>query len=413
MYAFLTEAVKRRFILELRNFWQYHPRYRDIVDKIQGKYSFKERPQYGIILKTSSANHVQLSADNFLCTIESYCHLAKFENHPGFSVEWVQEDKVAVRAASEAAGYPTFPSPPGIYFIDILKAAEDSPPYNVENTYEFMVDPLLEIQDETATKVDDFTWATQNPYLEGTTRVYEMPGSIPYVRDVNYTESPSTGEIVVTNPLPTGAYLSVDYRYPAPSTGPWRIAENFAHKNAIPGVSLAFGRRVLEGDRLAVVVHSHRQPTALEYGGKWDLSLDFDVLARGENAQQEISDATVLYLWGIARNRLSTEGIEIVNVTMGGETEEVYDENADDFFYNSTFSVQVQTDWCIHVPLSATVRRVSPQTAAQIAEVAAMSDDQLIEAQNVQNIHTLESLGLLSLQDPFFAGRSSTFETIK
>ncbi len=52
MYNFLTEATKRRFILELRRFWQYHPKYRDIVDHIQNKYSFRERPQYGIILKT-------------------------------------------------------------------------------------------------------------------------------------------------------------------------------------------------------------------------------------------------------------------------------------------------------------------------------------------------------------------------
>lgn len=408
MYALLTEAVKRRFILELRRYWQYHPRYRDIVDKIQGKYSFKERPQYGIVLKTSSANHVQLSADNFQCTVQSHCHLARFEENPGLSVEWVREDALAIQANGG-----TFPSPPGIYFIEILETPEPAPPYSLERTYEFMVDPLLEVQNEAATKVDDFTWVVSHAYLDGTTRVYEMPGSIPYVRDVNYTEAPSTGEITLTNPVRPGAYLSVDYRYPAESTGPWRIQEQFAHKMAIPGVSLAFGRRVLKGDKLAVVVHSRRQPTALEYGGKWDISLDFEIMARGENAQQEISDATVLYLWGVARNRLSTEGIEITNVTMGGETEEVYDENADDYFYNSTFSVQVQTDWCIHVPLSATVRRVSPQTAEQVAEVAAMTDDELIEAQSIQNIRMLENLGLRSFEDPFFRDRTSTFETIK
>lgn len=408
MYYHLTEATKRRFILELRRFWQYHPKYRDIVDHIQGKYSFRERPQYGIILKTSSANQVQLSADNYQGVVHSYVQLAKYPDKPGLAVEWVEEDKVAVRANGGV-----FPSPPGIYFIQITEATESTPPYNVEPTYEFMVDPLLEVQDEVATKVDDFTWMVVNPYLAETTRVYEMPGSIPYVRGVNYTEDPVSGNIIVVNPLPPNTYLIVTYRYPATSTGPWKIQENFAHKMAIPGVSLAFGRRIEKGDVLAVVVYSRRQPAALEYGGKWDISLDFDVVARDPYAQQEITDATIMYLWGIARNRLSTEGIEVTSVSMGGESEEVYDENADDYFYNASFSVQTLTDWSIRVPLSAVIQRVVPLTSEQIAEVAGMSDLELIEAGQVGNIRMLEELGLQSFDDPFFTGRTSTFETIK
>lgn len=408
MYYFLTEATKRRFLLELRRFWQYHPRYRDIVDHIQGKYSFRERPQYGIILKTSSANQVQLSADNYQGVVQSYVQLAKYPSKPGLAVEWVREDAVAIR---ENGG--VFPSQPGIYFIEITEASESSPPYSVEPTYEFMVDPLLEVQDEVATKVDDFTWMVSNPFVDGSTRVYEMPGNIPYVRDVNYTEDAATGQLTITEPLPAGTYLMVTYRYSAPSTGPWRIQENYAHKMAIPGCVLAFGRRVEKGDVLAVVVHSRRQPTALEYGGKWDISLDFDVVARDPYAQQEITDATIMYLWGVARNRLSTEGIEITQVSMGGETEEIFDENADDYFYNASFTVQTMTDWSIHVPLSATIRRVVPLTTDEIAEVAAMTDDELIEAGQVSNIQMLENLGLQSFDDPFFAGKSTTFETIK
>lgn len=407
MYSFLTEALKRRFIMELRRYWAYHPKYRDIVDHIQGKYSFRERPSYGIILKASSANHVQLSADNFQGTVRSYVQLAKYQDKPGLSVEWVREDAVAIRSNGGV-----FPSPPGIYYVEIVEA-DPSPPYNAEKTFNFMVDPLLEVQDEVATKVDDFTWSVGNPYLEGTTRVYEMPGSIPYVRGVNYEEDAATGRLTVTTPVPPSAYLMVSYRYPGTTTGPWRIVENFAHKNAIPGVVLAFGRRVEAGDILAVVVHDRRQPTALEYGGKWDISLDFDIAARDVYAQQEIADATVMYLWGVARNRLSTEGIEITAVSMGGESEEIADDTGDDYFYNASFSVQTQTDWSIHVPLTATIRRVVPLTSAQVAEIAGMTDDELIESNVSSNIQVLEDLGLRSFDDPFFAGRTSTFETIK
>lgn len=408
MYNFLTEAVKRRFIMELRRYWGYHPKYRDLVDHIQAKYSYRERPNQGIILKTSSANQVQLSADNFVGTVVSYVMLAKYQDKPGLAIEWVREDAVAIR---ENGG--VFPSSPGIYYIQILESAEPSPPFNAEPTFDFMVDPLLEVQDEVATKVDNFTWMVTNAYLAGTTRVYEMPSGIPYVRDVNYTENPSTGEITVVNPLPANTYLAVSYRYPAASTGPWRISENFAHKQAIPGVVLAFGRRVEAGDIMAVVVHSRREPTALEYGGKWDISVDFDIMARDLYAQQEIADQTVMYLWGIARNRLSTEGIEITSVSMGGESEEVYDETGDDYYYNASFTVQTQTDWSIHVPLTAVVRRVVPLTQEQVSQIAGMTDAELLESNITSQIAALENLGLRTFDDPFFAGRTTTFEKLR
>lgn len=396
MYYFLTEAVKRRMIIELRRYWQYHPKYRDIVDHIQGKYSFKERPHYGIVLKSSSANHVQLSADNFQGTVESYIHLAKVENYPGLSVEWVREDS---RAIQNNGG--VFPSSPGIYYIDMVAADE------------FFVDPLLEVVDESVSKVSDTEWQLLNPYLEGTLRLYEMPSSIPLMEGTNYTADATTGEITMVTGMTGDRYLSADYRYPGTSTGPWAVLENHAEHNAVPGVVLAFGRRMEAGDRLAVVIYDRRQPSALEYGGRWEISIDFDIITRDPYAQMEIADQTVQYLFGVARNRLSTEGIEITTVNMGGESEEIYDENSDDYFYNANISVTVQTDWAIHVPLDATIRRVSPQTGTQAAVVAGQTDDELAENDAQTNIHLMESLGLQSLQDPFFAGRTSTYEIIR
>jgi hypothetical protein len=408
MYNFLTEAVKRRFIYELRRFWAYHPKYPALADSIQGKYAFRERPQQGIILKTSSANHVQLSADNFQGTINSYVQLVKYQDKPGLAIEWVREDAAAIRANGGV-----FPSAPGIYYVTIVETSGDVNPYDASTTYDFEVDPLLEVQDEVATKVDDFTWAVGNSYLAQTTAVFEMPGSIPYVRGVNYTEDPTTGQLSVTTPLSEGRYLLVSYRYPAPTTGPFRITENFSNRAAIPGCVLAFGRRIQAGDIMAVVVYDRRQPTALEYGGRWDISLDFDVMARDVGAQQEIADATVMYLWGIARNRLSSEGIEITAVSMGGESEEVYDETGDDYYYNASFSVQTQTDWSIHVPLTATIRRVVPLTQEQVNQAAGLTDEELLESGVSSNIQVLESLGLRTFDDPFFDGRTFTFEKIK
>lgn len=396
MYYFLTEAVKRRMVIELRRYWQYHPKYRDIVDHIQMKYSFKERPHLGMVIKSSSANHVQLSADNFQGTVVSYIHMASVQNYPGLSVEWVREDSRAIQNNNGV-----FPSLPGIYYIDMTAADE------------FYVDPLLEVVDESVLKVSDTEWQLQNAFLSGTLRLYEMPSSIPLQEGVNYTADSTTGVITLMRGLTGSGYLSADYRYPGTSTGPWSVLENHSQNTAIPGVVLAFGRRMEAGDRLAVVVYDRRQPSALEYGGKWEISIDFDIIARDPYAQMEIADQTVQYLFGVARNRLSTEGIEITSVNMGGETEEVYDENADDYFYNASISVSILADWAIHVPLTATIRRAIPQSSAQVATVAGQTDDELAENDAQTNIHLMESLGLQSLRDPFFAGRTHTYEVIR
>ena len=401
MYYHLTTAVQRRFILELRRYWSYHPKFRDMVDNIQGKFSFKERPQRGIILKTSSANQVQLSSDNYLGIVESYVHLAKVPNYPGLAIEWVREDS---RAIQDNQGL--FPSSAGIYYMEFT---EDN---------QFYVDPLLDVIDETALQVDSTTYQLQNAPLNGTTKLFEMPGSLPMYEDTNYTltldtEGKPTGEIQLLRALGSNGSISADYRYTGTTTGPWTFNENTALVQPIPGVVMAFGRRAEKGDRVAVVVQRKRQPAAQEFGGRWDISLDFEVLSRDVHEQREIVDQTVMYLWGVARNRLSTEGIEIVNVTMGGESEEPYDDSGGtDYFYNAQFSVEVQTDWAIHVPLAATIRRVQPQTHAQAQAAAGMDDDELVESEE-GNLTVVEQLGLQSFQDPYFVDRTRNFEKIR
>lgn len=408
MYYRMTEQVKRRMVQELREFWSSQPQYPDLADHIQGKYSFRERPQYAIILKTSSANQVQLSADHFVGTVKSHVMLARVGDFPGLSLEWVREDLLAIQRNGG-----TFPTSPGIYYIEVEQATPPVPPYSKESTFQFYVDPLYDVNDETLTKVNDLTYQTQNPVLAGSMRLYSMPGAVQLVEGVNYTLDPSTGAVTLMAPLGRKGSLSADYRYPGETSGPHPIVSMQANHTAIPGVVLAFGRRVQAGDRLAVVVTTRRESTALEYGGRWDISLDFDVIARDVYAQQEISDLTVMFLWGIARSRLSTEGIEIAQVNMGGESEESYDENGDDYYYNASISVQLQADWSIHVPLAATIRRALPQTDAQIRATAALGDAELAALGNAAtSIRVLQDLGLRAVADPYFVGAISTFEGI-
>ena len=408
MYFRLTEQVKRRLIQVLRDFWSVQPQYSDIVDHIQGKYSFRERPQYAIILKTSSANQVQLSADNFVGTVQSHVMLARVGDYAGLSAEWVREDQLAIQRNGGI-----FPTAPGIYYIGVEKTPTPIPPYNKEDSLQFYVDPLIDVNDETLAQMGPLTYQAQNPILDGSLRLYEMPGAIQLLEGTNYTVDAAAGTVTLIEPLPRNGSLSADYRYAAPSTGPHPIIQMQANNTALPGVVIAFGRRVQAGDRFAVVITARREPTALEYGGRWDLNLDFDVIARDVYAQQEIVDLTVMYLWGIARSRLSMEGIEISTVSMGGESEESYDENADDYYYNASISVQLQADWSIHVPLAAVIRRALPQNDAQIRATAAMTDTELAAWGNAATtIRVLADLGLRAVEDPFFGGLGGTYEGI-
>jgi len=393
MYYFLTEAVKRRVILELRRYWSYHPKYPDLPDHIQGKYSFRERPQQGIVVKTGSATRVDMSPDHYIGTVRSYVYLTRVSGYNGLAIEWVRED---ARAIQENNG--RFPSAPGIYYIELTEDRE------------FYVDSMLDVRNEAVSQTSPTEGQLQHPFLPGTLLLYEMPAGYQLVEGVNYTANPATGAVTISRPLSNGQYLLADYRYQGPTSGPWEIYENRANNQAIPGVVLAFGRRNKKGDRMAVVVQPIRDAAALEYGGRWDLQVELNVMARDVYAQQEIADQSTVYLWGIARSRLSTEGLEMTDLSMGGESEEVYDENGDDYFYNSTITLTIQTEWKVYVPLVATLQQAIPLTPEQQAVAAGLDDDEVASYEN--NIRALADLGLEPMRDPFFTSKTSHFETV-
>lgn len=405
MYFFITAQIQRKFVEELRRYWQYHPKYQGIVDHIQEKYSFRKRPQFGIVLKNSSGNHTRLSADNFQGHVFSYVFLAHVEGKPNLSVEWVREDALAIQRNGGV-----FPSAPGIYFIDFCDINGNP------TDQEFFVDPLLEVIDETLMQVNATQYQVlSGRYLTGTLRMYRMPGNIRLYEGVNFTANPATGEIDLLDALEDGEFLSADYKVPGDTTGPWQVFEERALRDPIPGTVLAFGRRITPGDRLAVVVQRKRELAALEYGGRWDLTLDVDVIARDPLQQREILDQSAMYLETTARPRLSSQGIEILSVNLGGETEEVYDDNADDWFYNASFSIQLQTDWSIHVPLGIVIRGVeqgggepvgqgqAPLTPPFIEQTAGLSDAEIARIQT--NFRAYAGLGLRAPWDPYYVGK--------
>ncbi len=411
MYFFITEQVQNKFVFELRRYWQYHPKFPDLVQHIQGKYSFRERPQYGIVLKNSSGNNTQLAADNFQGHVQSYVQLAALEpeaKQPGLSIEWIRENAVAIQ---RNGGF--FPSPPGIYYIELCDE------HGNPSDKEFMVDPLLDVVDETVLYVSGVRYQLANgAFLPGTLKLYQMPGNIELYEGVNYMANAETGEIdlLIDIDRDAGEFLSADYRYPGTTTGPWKLNNRLGLTEPIPGALLGFGNRITPGDRLAVQVFERRELTAMEFGGRWDLSLDIDVIARDPNHQREILDQTAIYLWSVARSRLSTQGIEMLSINLGGETEEVYDDNADDYFYNASFSISLQTDWSLQMPLGATIRRILPGVEGGPQALAGLTDEEVAQVQT--DIRPVLNITKSSF-DPFYAGKAGrpgvlgTFEMLR
>ena len=412
MYYVLSEAVKLRIISELRNFWSIDPKYKDtLTPNIQGKYSFQERPQQGIVVKVGSQTPQKFSADNFLGMVVSYCHLTRAFDKNGTSIEWVREDALAIQRNGGR-----FPTPPGVYYVEVKKE-----PYTYQGITAdylvFYVDPLLSVIDERPIQdpLDPQVFTLNaGKFQPGSLNVYEMPGNLPLYEGLNYSADPLTGRIQLVEPLPSRNLLSVDYYYPGTSSGPFPVQENGADNKAIPGVVLAFGRRAYDGDIMAVVVSERREGNCREYGGKFEVSVDLDIVARDVYSQNEIADRTLMYLNADLRNRLSFEGFEIDNVNFGGESEEVYDETGDDFYYTGTITMSLLTDWAIRVPLGSSISRVLPGSTVVEDQInSALSDEQLLQTGFAGGLKYANKLGLKNIQDPWFRDRTQNYELIR
>lgn len=392
MYYYLLQSLKRRLILELRDSFADHPVYSKIVPFIQNKFSFDERPQHGIVIKGSSANKVALSADNFVGTVHSHVMLAHV-GQPSYPIEWVREDLACIRANGGA-----LPTVPGVYFVEILEA----PPSAGENGY-YVIDPLLTATDEAVlvfqSGIEREAQLQQVP-VDGTLRLWEDQRFLLKAgRDYNLRDR---GEIELIKRFAPKSRLSADYRYAMPSVGPIPFRWNSADYTTLPGVVLAFGKRAEAGQRVAVVIYQDRVDTASAYGGKFEASFDMDVIARDTTAMEEIADLTFMYLWGNKKAALEFEGIEIIDISIGGEAEEMYDETADMNFYTASMSLQLRSDWELHVPLPLTISRATPLTRE------GETDPTSAVASGIKEV----SDSLFFATQPVLAGRNADFERI-
>ncbi len=369
--------------------------YEKVIPFIQAKYSFKERPQFAIIVKGASSNRVNLSADNFLGTIDSHVMLA-YVNAPAYPIEWVREDRAAVQA------FGSMPTAQGIYYIEILEA-----PTTAQGAGQFMVDPLRSVTDEPVLHFQsgiEREAQLQKPPMRGTLRLWEN-------RDYRLQEGPDytvdydTGAITLKTRFYPNSVLTADYYYPIESLGPIEFYWNTSDTTTLPGVVLAFGKRARKGDKVAVRVYPDRVATAQAFGGKNELTFELEVIAQDPIQSEEMADFTMVSLIADKKPALEFEGIEILDVSLGGEAEEMQDEVAEIFFYTSSITVQFRADWEIHIPMPMTL------TGVNTAKLPDLETDFDRRTNQTSNVKVAPGIVLTTLPVAF-PGRNNDYESI-
>lgn len=254
-------------------------------------------------------------------------------------------------------------APQGVYQVEITGGDP------IINKWEFTVDALLDKEDvftEQADGTETSFSTTFSPIYKGSLKIYENKNLMEELKEDNsnaesadFIADYDSGIITfIKTPYPVlkNANVIARYRVKGNTTGPFLIPNsNYANNTAIPGIVLAFGRGISLGDKHYVVIHKERVIAALEYSGKWETSISMDVYAKDSVKVEEIIDLSTSYLNTYRKEQLDEEGIYLVDVNFGGESEEVFCEGTGDLYYKGSVDYNFLTEWIMHKPVLQTI----------------------------------------------------------
>lgn len=402
MLNWLTNATKKRVIREIRKILYDHPRYRADHENVQNKYSFAQRPKRGVIINSTSGDRVRLSADNYMGNLSSFVMLTTVEDKPGTSVEWVRENFNILEQISPQRD--VFPSAPGVYFIDIKEVPDEGR----DVPGQFTVEPILTISNEPLIMFQSYgdteAQISRDNLYPGSVRLW-LDGRKQLIRRVDYEVVEATGAATFLKETPTGSVVHADYRYRTPIQGPFFFKQGESNVDAIPGAVIAFGERAQIGDCMAVVVTDERTDVAKIYGGKYEISFELIAFVHNDAEDREKMSDYIIHSVLDIQNRLGFEGLELIDVSPGGENEEIYNAEDQTYYYESNISLSLRVDWETHLPLPVVVSRTeltSREMEMQHGWLDGSATDDLLEASS----SVLDTL-------PVILGRELSYERIR
>jgi hypothetical protein len=243
---------------------------------------------------------------------------------------------------------------PGIYQIEIISGNEEI------KEYDFLIDALLDREEvifENSTG-DETTYILNNhqPIFNGSLKIRENDNLLDEGKDYVIDYNSGIVTFLQSPTLLRGSKVVARYRVKGLTTGPFKIKSSYQALNtALPGVVIAFGNAVSVGDKHFIVINRTREITALEYSGKWEMTISLDIFAKDSFKIEEIIDITTSALLFYKKEQLDSEGIALVDVSFGGESEQIFDEATGDLYYNGSVDYQFLTEWILQKPLLRTL----------------------------------------------------------
>ncbi len=404
MKNWLTNATKERVIHELKSILYQHPRYKSDSENVQNKFAFPQRPQRGIIVNNTTADMVRLSADNYVGRLSSFVMLAPVKNCPGTSLEWVRENFTILEGVSPDRT--VFPTPPGVYIATVKEVPDEA--RNVPGI--FVVDPIITVLNEpliyfNSSADQNAQLSHQNVYpgslrLSLNNRQVLIPG-VDY--SVDYDGPDFTTQVTFLQPTPTGDSVYANYRYQLPLQGPFQFYNEWTDVASIPGAVLAFGDRVQKDDEMAIVVTGTRAEVAEVYGGKFEVTFSLIVFARDSIDREKMSDYVVEKVLE-RQNTLGFEGLELLDISPGGESEEVYNAEIDDYYYESAVTLSMRVDWETWVPLPIVINRIDLTSESKLSETGYLG------SASYDLLKVATELGITGI--PVRIGKTLTYERV-
>lgn len=261
----------------------------------------------------------------------------------------------------------------GVYQIEVTKDFKDDEnvPPQERLDFEFYIDPVYK-RDEllTSSLNGTSTFQLACPVLEvafgdglkGYALEIFMDRTIRLIAGTDYLFDANTNSITILSPpVVNGSEITASYRTEGQSIGPFKQTRNTYNNSALKGVILAFGDQIEIGDKAYIEISDSRQPSAQVYGSLWQISLDLQINAKDPNNSIELCKLVHQYIEMDLRPSLSFEGIEIEEVSMGGESNETYLDNTGDPYFSGSISINCKSFWEQRFPIYGSFTAVFPE----------------------------------------------------
>jgi hypothetical protein len=125
---------------------------------------------------------------------------------------------------------------------------------------------------------------------------------------------------------------------------------------------------------MAVVVTGTRTEVAEVYGGKFEVTFSLIIFARDSTDRERMSDYVVEKVLE-KQNILGFEGLELLNISPGGESEEVYNAEIDEYYYQSEVTMSMRVDWETWIPIPMVINRIDLTSESQANKLGFLSND--------------------------------------